>query len=83
MGSGASTKLATRLANDCRDKFGIVNVLRETPVGSHLGRFFVESSEQCSCLSDHVTAFVVVVFLGSTTTTPPPGVYQSRDTGWA
>ena len=61
MGAGTSTMLATRLENDCKDKFGNVNVLNETPVGSHFGRFFVESSKQCSCLSDHVTVFVVVV----------------------
>ena len=86
MGAGASTMLATRLENDCKDKFGNVNVLNETPVGSHFGRFFVESSKQCSCLSDHVTVLLLLLlflFLGSTTTTPPPGVYPSDDTGWA
>ena len=46
MGSGASSKLANRLARDYKDKFGDVNVLHETPVSPHSSMLWVKSCKQ-------------------------------------
>ena len=61
MGAGASTMLATRLENDYKDKFGNVNVLNETPVGSHFGRFFRGIIEAVLLSFRSCNRFVVVV----------------------